>query len=297
MGHMRGKPVEAGLGSPLEAAIAERDRGTLGMVRAALMRGDVLLAYQPVLRADGGGVAFYEGLIRILDETGRVIPARDFIGTVEDQELGRRIDCVALRLGLQALHEHPGLRLSVNMSARSVGYPDWMQILRRTIRHRPEILRRLILEITETSAMIMPELVTVFMAEMRDKGILFALDDFGAGQTSFRHLRHFCFDIVKIDGAFTRHVDADADNQVLYEALVGLARHFDMVTVAEAVETEAEARWLAAAGIGCLQGFHFGAPIFDPPWAGGPPGGPPGGRRKGQARAGLAQGSGQGSGR
>ncbi|WP_416914657.1 MAG: EAL domain-containing protein [Roseicyclus sp.] len=294
MGHMRGKPVEAGFGSPLEAAIAERDRGTLGMVRTALTRGDVVLAYQPVLRAGRGGVAFYEGLIRILDETGRVIPAREFIGAVEDQELGRRIDCVALRLGLQALHAHPGLRLSVNMSARSVGYPEWMQILRRTIRHRPETVRRLILEITETSAMMMPELVTVFMAEMRDKGILFALDDFGAGQTSFRHLRHFSFDIVKIDGAFTRNVDADADNQVLYEALVGLARHFDMVTVAEAVETEAEARWLSAAGVGCLQGFHFGAPIFDPPWAKRQTEGPAAGRRRGPAGGGRAQGSGQG---
>ncbi len=266
MGHMRGRPVEAGLASPLEAAIAERDRGTLAMVRAALARGDAVLAFQPVLRADGGGVAFYEGLIRILDETGRVIPARDFIGAVEDLDLGRQIDCVALRLGLQALQEHPGLRLSVNMSARSVGYPEWMQILRRATRQEPATVRRLILEITETSAMLMPELVKVFMAEMRDKGILFALDDFGAGQTSFRHLRHFSFDIVKIDGDFTRAVDADPDNQVLYEALIGLARHFDMLTVAEAVESPEEARWLTAAGIGCLQGFHLGVPVFDPPW-------------------------------
>jgi EAL domain-containing protein (putative c-di-GMP-specific phosphodiesterase class I) len=99
------------------------------------------------------GVAFYEGLIRLLDETGRVIPARDFIGVVEDQDLGRRSIAWPCGWGCSALHDHPGLRLSVNMSARSVGFPDWMQILRRTIRHRPETVRRLILEITETSAM------------------------------------------------------------------------------------------------------------------------------------------------
>lgn len=266
MGHMRGKLVEAGLGSPLDAAITERDRGVLDMVRAALARGDAVLAYQPVMRADGAGVAFYEGLIRILDETGRVIPARDFIGTVEDRDLGRQIDCAALHLGLRALQAHPGLRLSVNMSARSMGYPEWLRLIRRAIRQRPDAVRRLILEITEASAMQMPEIVTVFMDEMRDKGITFALDDFGAGHTVFRHLRHLCFDIIKIDGQFARAVDSDADNQVLCEGLVALARSLGMLVVSEAVETEAEAAWLQAAGVDLMQGYRFGAPSMTPPW-------------------------------
>ncbi|MBF9058911.1 EAL domain-containing protein [Rhodobacterales bacterium HKCCSP123] len=264
---MRGKLVDAGLGSPLDVAITQRDRGTLAMVRQALERGDALLAYQPVMRADGAGVAFWEGLIRLLDETGRVIPARDFIGVVEEQDLGRQIDCAALRMGLSALAAHPSLRLAVNMSARSVGYPGWMQILRRALKRRPDVGQRLILEITETSAMQMPEIVQVFMEELQDKGVTFALDDFGAGYTAFRHLRHFCFDILKIDGQFARNVDGDADNQVLCEALISLGHHFDMVVVAEAVETDAEARWLGAAGVDCLQGYHFGAPSMTPPWA------------------------------
>lgn len=267
MGHLRGRPVEAGLGSPLEAAIGLRDRGTLAMVRQALERGDVMLAFQPVMRADGAGVAFFEGLVRLMDETGRVIPARDFIHAVEDQDLGRQIDCAALRLGLAALRDQPTLRLAINMSARSIGYPGWMATLRRALRQRPDLMPRLILEITETSAMQMPEIVQAFMEELQDKGITFALDDFGAGYTAFRHLRNFCFDILKIDGQFARGVDADADNQVLCEALIALGRHFGMVVVAEAVETAAEARWLAAAGVDCLQGYHFGVPTMKPPWA------------------------------
>ena len=267
MGHMRGKLVDAGLGSPLDVAITQRDRGTLAMVAQALERGDVRLAYQPVMRADGAGVAFWEGLVRLLDETGRVIPARDFIGVVEDRDLGRRIDCAALRIGLAALQAQPALRLAVNMSARSVGYPGWMSILRHAIARRPELLRRLILEITETSVMQMPEIVQVFMAELQDKGVTFALDDFGAGYTAFRHLRHFCFDILKIDGQFARDVEADPDNQVLCEALISLGRHFDMLVVSEAVETAAAARWLTAAGVDCLQGYHFAAPSMAPPRA------------------------------
>ena len=267
MGHMRGKLVDAGLGSPLDVAITQRDRGTLAMVRQALERGDAMLAYQPVMRADGAGVAFFEGLIRLLDETGRVIPAREFIGVIEDTDLGRQIDCIALRLGIAALRAEPQLRLSINMSARSVGYPGWMQVLRRAIRNRPDIVHRLILEITETSAMQMPEIVKIFMEDLQDKGIVFALDDFGAGYTAFRHLRSFCFDILKIDGQFARNVDTDPDNQVLCEALISLARHFDMLVVAEAVETAQEAQWLRMAGVDCLQGYHLGVPTMTPPWA------------------------------
>jgi hypothetical protein len=118
--------LDPGLGSPLEAALAQRDGGTLAMVERALERGDTKLAFQPAIRADGKGPAFYEGLIRVLDDTGRIIPARDFMANVEERDLGRRIDCAALVTGLRTLKENPGLHLAINMSARSIGYPKWM---------------------------------------------------------------------------------------------------------------------------------------------------------------------------
>lgn len=259
------EPIEPGLASPLDAAINQRDRGTLAMVQQALARGDARLAFQPIVRADGQGIAFFEGLIRILDETGRVIPARDFMGAVEDTDIGRQIDCAALQFGLEQLRRNPGLRLSINMSARSVGYPRWMQILRTCLRDHPTVVERLILEITESSVMIMPEIVAIFMEDLQDKGITFALDDFGAGYTAFRYFKTFYFDILKIDGQFTRNVATDADNQVLSEALIGLARHFDMLVVSESVETAEEAQWLVAAGVDCLQGYYYGAPSMKLP--------------------------------
>ncbi|WP_370269772.1 EAL domain-containing protein [Nioella sp.] len=266
-GRKRANLVDAGQESPLDFAVQTRDRGTMQMVREALDRGDAVLAYQPIVQASNPTkIAFYEGLIRILDETGRVIPARDFMGAVESQELGREIDCAALRAGLRALRQTPDLRLSINMSARSIGYPKWKQTLNRWLNGDPKLAERLILEITESSAMQMPELVTTFMGDLQDKGITFALDDFGAGHTAFRYLKEFYFDIVKIDGQFVRNVQQDPNNQVLMEALISIAGHFDMFTVAETVENGAEAAWLAQAGIDCLQGYFFGAPSLTPPW-------------------------------
>lgn len=261
----RVEPVEPGTESPLDAAISQRDRGTLAMVQQAIARGDTRLAYQPVMRSDGKGIAFYEGLIRVLDETGRVIPARDFMGAVEDSDIGRQIDCAALKIGLEALKNHPNLRLSVNMSARSVGYPRWMQTLRSYLRDYPTVVERLILEMTESSVMMMPEIVAIFMEDLQDKGITFALDDFGAGYTAFRYFKTFYFDILKIDGQFSRNVANDADNQVLTEALISLASHFDMLVVSECVENGEDASWLAKAGADCLQGYYYGAPSMNLP--------------------------------
>ncbi|MEM1237070.1 MAG: EAL domain-containing protein [Pseudomonadota bacterium] len=266
----RKKPIKRlghGDVDPLSAAVTERDKSTLDMVQEALRSKRAVLAYQPVMQAAAPGkAAFYEGLVRILDGTGRPIPARDFMGEVEDTETGRLIDCLSLELGLKTLAQEPDVRLSINMSARSIGYGRWMKTLERGLEDNPTGAERLILEIEEKSAMTTPELVISFMRDLQRKGISFALDDFGAGFTSFRHLRDFFFDILKIDGRFTRNVSRNADNQVVIGAIQAVGRQFDMFTVAGGVESARDAKLLTAMGVDCLQGFHFAAPSLQPPW-------------------------------
>ncbi|MDO5647320.1 EAL domain-containing protein [Paracoccus sp. (in: a-proteobacteria)] len=236
------------------------------MVRAAVQRGSGALAFQPIVQAGRTETpAFYEGLIRIIDETGRIVPLKEFMPTAEKTELGRQIDCLSLGLGLRALAQDPAMRLSINMSARSIDYPEWITTLRNGLADDPHLGERLILEITESSAMGLPEQVQDFMYEVQDHGISLALDDFGAGYTSFRYLRDFCFDMIKIDGQFIRSISKNPDNQVLTRALMSIAHHFDMFTVAESVETAEDASFLIGAGIDCLQGYYFGAPTMAPP--------------------------------
>lgn len=256
-----------GMSDPLSIAVAERDRNAPQLVAEALRENRVMLAFQPIVQtAAPDRPAFYEGLIRIMDRTGRIIPAQDFIDGVETSDLGRKIDCKALQLGLITLQQEPTLRLSINMSARSIGYAPWKQVLTNGLKDDPTIAERLILEITERSAMVMPDVVQAFMSDLQAMGISFALDDFGAGYTAFRYLRDFYFDILKIDGTFIRGIHKNPDNQVLTKALISLARHFEMFTVAEFVETEQDARFLTEAGIDCMQGYYFGAPTVRPHW-------------------------------
>jgi EAL domain-containing protein (putative c-di-GMP-specific phosphodiesterase class I) len=237
------------------------------MVREAVAHRQTLLAFQPVMRAsDPTRIAFHEGLIRLLDPTGRVIPAKDFMPVIEDTETGRQVDVLALRLGLNALHSHPGLRLSINMSARSIGYQDWNRVLRHWLARDATLGERLILEITESSAMMVPELVANFMDQLQPYGICFAMDDFGAGQTAIRYFKDFYFDILKLDGQFIRGIATNPDNRALTAALMSIATHFDMLTVAECVENAADAAVLTEMGIDCLQGYHYAAPTTRPDW-------------------------------
>lgn len=259
-------------GPPITGPAAEE---TLAMVRRALEGGRVLLAYQPVVMTrDTQRLAFCEGLIRLLDDAGRMIPAARFIEVAERSEMGRILDCLALELGLAALAADPALRLAVNMSARTIGHPRWSRSLTRAVERDPTLAERLIVEITETSALRHRDSVVLFMDELQRRGIAFAIDDFGAGFTAISHFRAFCFDVLKIDGQFIRGIHRDPDNQVLTRVMISIARHFDMFTVAEYVEDMRDADYLTGLGVDCLQGYLFGAPAPRPPNHGGPGDGP-----------------------
>ena len=257
--------LDATEASPFAIAVSSAEGAVLHMVRDALLNKRMRLAFQPaVYAADPGIIGFYEGYIRLLDDRQLTIPARDFMAIAETRELGREIDVAALRLGLMTLRRNPGIRIAVNMSARSVGYKPWTQLLRRALGDHPDIGRGLILEINEASAMQMPDVLIPFMDELQGFGITFTLDDFGDGFTSLSLLYEFGFDIAKLDGRFIRDCHRNPGNQPIIRSAIAMAQEFGMFLVAEAVETNEEANWLQEQGVGCLQGFLFGKPELAP---------------------------------
>jgi EAL domain-containing protein (putative c-di-GMP-specific phosphodiesterase class I) len=232
-------------------------------VARGLAQGRLGFHYQPVVRADAPHfVAFHEMLARLRLPDGNVLAAGAFLPLVGEGELGREIDRLALSEALRALTEDPSLRLSINVSPLSMGDPDWLARLGAPARR--DVRARLILEITEDAAIANAAQTRDFMEHARGFGCAFALDDFGAGATGFRHFREFRFDMVKLDGAFVQDVDTQRDAQVLIECLGAVARHFEMMVVAERVETQAEADWLRSNGIDCLQGYLVGRPAARP---------------------------------
>jgi EAL domain-containing protein (putative c-di-GMP-specific phosphodiesterase class I) len=245
-----------------ERALAVQPIGEV--VRQALSEDRLALALQPIVGSGPGArISFHEGLLRILDTDGAVIPAGAFIPAVENTDLGRALDRWTWSRAVDLLTENPSLRLSINLSPLSMSDRKWYRIIYEAVTDDPGIGDRMILEITENAAMGKPERTAGFMQRLRQRGISFALDDFGAGSTSFRHFRDFRFDMVKIDGGYIQGLPRNPDNQILVKALVSIARHFEMFTVAEFVETEEEARCLDALNVDCQQGYLHGRPRLD----------------------------------
>jgi EAL domain-containing protein (putative c-di-GMP-specific phosphodiesterase class I) len=131
----------------------------------------------------------------------------------------------------------------------------------------PGVAQRLIVEITETVAIPDIEEVRSFVTRLKNLGSRIAIDDFGAGYTSFRNLRKLGVDIVKIDGAFVQNISHSADDRAFVQTLIDLARRLEIKTVAEWVQDEAAASMLRDWGCDFIQGRLVGLASLDRPWA------------------------------
>ena len=235
-------------------------------VKDALREHRLQFAFQPVVHAGNNGQAvFHECLLRMRSESGEIIPAGAFVPVIEQLGLVRLVDRYVLDLAVQALADHPELHLAINISSLTAGDQSWLRSLSALVKNKSDIAQRLIIEITETSALTDIDESARFLSAIRDLGCRVAVDDFGAGFTSFRHLKTLTLDIVKIDGSFVRNLAGNIDNQLFIRNLLGLATAYGMETVAECVETQEDAKFLIGEGVKYLQGYYFGRPSMETP--------------------------------
>lgn len=248
---------------------AQQNRNILEIserVKLALKNNTLKLAFQPVVDAHNGTVVFYEALSRLFNHDGSPMPAGEFIPVVEQMGLAPEFDRHVLDLAISELEAADNLSLAINISGLTAALPDWPSYVESKLADKPTVASRLIIEITETAAILdiqkMKELVSV----LRGLGCELSLDDFGAGSTSIRHLRDLDFSIMKIDRDLLINLTTNAEQQHLVRMLIAMAHGLDLKSVAEGIEDEETAQWLRNEGIDLLQGYHLGRPSFDKPW-------------------------------
>ncbi|HWX72978.1 MAG TPA: GGDEF and EAL domain-containing protein [Xanthobacteraceae bacterium] len=225
-------------------------------------------AHLPCLRNGGGEhlPAFYECLMRVRRTDGTLLGASDVVPVAERLGLVRFLDHRVLELVVSELAAAPALQASVNVSPASTTDPDWWAGLDSLLRTHAGVSERLIVEITESAAIHDVDETRGFVARVKDLGCRIAIDDFGAGYTSFRNLRKLGVDIVKIDGAFVENLIRSEDDRAFVRTLIDLARRLGLATVAEWVQDERTAKTLEAWGCEYLQGAHVGLTSLERPW-------------------------------
>jgi diguanylate cyclase (GGDEF)-like protein len=250
-----------------EAQRRENVRATDEIV-AALNERRIFLAYEPVVTARDRRPAFYECLMRVHRSDGSLLGASEIVPVAERLGLVRLLDHRVLELVIEEMAAAPSLQASVNASPGSTTDPDWWAGLESLLRAHAGIAERLIIEITESAVISDVDYTRGFVARAKDLGCRIAIDDFGAGFTSFRNLRKLGVDVVKIDGAFVQNMLRSDDDLAFVRTLVELGQRLNLATVAEWVQDERAAKLLEEWGCNYLQGALVGLATTERPWLG-----------------------------
>ncbi|MEP1229927.1 MAG: GGDEF and EAL domain-containing protein [Litorimonas sp.] len=242
------------------AEITEND------ILTALNDRRVSLAYQPIIDAKTRDLHHYECLLRLRRNDGEIVSAGRFIMAAERLGLVNLLDRRALEIGAQALQDNPELHIALNVSAGTLRDEQSASEYIKALKALGPNAARVTIELTETLALDDPAMASLFSVELRKLGCAFAIDDFGSGYTTFRNLMAIEADTIKIDGSFIQDIATEPHKQTFVRMMVDLAQTFSVKTVAEMVDSHADADLLRRLGVDYLQGYMFGIPSAAPAW-------------------------------
>lgn len=250
-------------------ALAVRQREQLlEDVERALAEGVFALHYQPIVELPAGRMVAVEALLRWPQPDGSLRTPGSFIPDVERHSrrlmvaLGRYVLRSALAQAAAWHRQGHRLAVSVNVSAREFLEDGFLASLTELLGEHPDLpCDRLVLEITETAALEDLPRAQALMQACRDLGVGFAIDDFGAGHASLANLRELPVDRLKIDGAFVAGLPGVDGDRAVVQAILAVAKAFNVGVVAEGVETPAQAQTLQELGCCVMQGYHFARPV------------------------------------
>ncbi len=249
----------------MQATLAARAEAEAAL-RLAIREQRFVLHYQPQVDCDGEWIGA-EALLRWAHpERGLVAPG-EFIPLAEETGLILPIGRWVLETACQRLKAWAGdrrsrdLHLSVNVSARQFGQPDFVEQVAETLRVSGAPAERLVLELTESVVLDDVAGAADKMNALKQLGVGFAVDDFGTGYSSLAYLTRLPLDQIKIDRSFVRNLPGSANDAAVAHTIITLAESLGLAVIAEGVETEAQHRFLERHGCPSFQGFLFGKPM------------------------------------
>jgi diguanylate cyclase (GGDEF)-like protein/PAS domain S-box-containing protein len=250
-----------------EVSGRHREMYWVSRVTRAVDDGRLELYYQPIAPTSGASrslPAFYELLVRLREDDGRLVLPGEFIPAAERYNTIAAIDRWVVQRAVRALQEfaqgeEPPFLFALNLSGVSIGDPGFLDFV-LALTEEPRIARGLCFEITETAVITSMTEAVYFMRELKKRGCRFALDDFGSGLSSFHYLKNLPVDFLKIDGQFIGSVITDTVDRSMVEAISHVGRALGIATIAEKVESAAVFVELKRLGVEFAQGYYIARP-------------------------------------
>jgi diguanylate cyclase (GGDEF)-like protein/PAS domain S-box-containing protein len=237
-------------------------------LQTALEEGRFRLYRQVIAPLNGCTAAgeYFEILLRMVDEKGRIIAPESFLSAAERYGIIGRLDRWVIGEVLEQFTQHADLldrvaMCSVNVSGQSLSDDEFLEFLFEALERTSVPASKLCFEITETAAIADLDSTARFMARIRALGCRFALDDFGSGVSSFAYLRQLPVDLLKIDGVFIKNLLRDPANAAITRSINDIAHTLGNQTIAEFVESESILREVRSIGIDYAQGYAVGRPV------------------------------------
>ncbi|GJF09108.1 hypothetical protein NGTWS0302_09370 [Mycolicibacterium cyprinidarum] len=229
-------------------------------IGAAISDGRLMVYSQPIVDITTREAVAEELLVRLRDvETNEILSPSEFLPQCERHELMPAID--RYMIGQAIALARAGRHVCVNITGQTIGDAMAMgEILQTLTTAGPEITSKILVEITESTALASPEIAKTFSLNMRNLGCRVALDDFGTGYGAFTELRHLDLDSLKIDISFVQNMLEEPGDERAVSTILLVARIYGLLTVAEGVETETVLERLAELGVDRAQGYLFGEP-------------------------------------
>ena len=239
-------------------------RAVSAAIDAAKGLGGIEMHYQPIVNTQTGQVIHYESLVRINDNQGLIFPG-DIFPIIDQRSLQVPFDLNIMRSvcdDIQAHHLPKGVGVSINMSAHTLMLPNLLEHLAPLLPLLEE--HTIIIEVTETDLITQLQHVTENLAQLREYGVIIALDDFGSGYSSIRYLARMPVDIVKFDIEMIRDLESDASRRSIVENAARMVREAGYQLIAEGIETTTQRDLASSMGATHLQGYLFGKPERTP---------------------------------
>ncbi len=231
------------------------------LIMEALRAKRIVPYFQPIISVKQGTLLAYEVLTRIV-LPDRVVPAAEFIEEAEGMgAIGRISQLIFERAFALARQEQYQGRLFFNISPRALATDDFIPSIRKLIRDYAIMPSQIVFEITERDTVKNLKLLEERVQGLKDEGFRFAIDDFGSGYASFRYIKAFSVDYLKVDGAFVRHMAAENHaERAIVSSIASLAGSLGIETIAEYVESESILGNVESVGIDYAQGYYIQHP-------------------------------------